>query len=109
MKFSVKSRNNCMRGPTQLSTLLYSQLILRICVATNGLGGGAQTDWVGAPKRTGWGRPNCRCPRARETLDTPLGFWHQYRTTSQISKWFIYPFYFQCKGLPCCSNGLYDV
>ena len=32
-----------MRGPTQLSTLLYSQLILRICAATNGLGGGAQT------------------------------------------------------------------
>ena len=49
-----------MRGPTQLSTLLYSQLILRICVATNGLGGGAQTDWVGAPKlslSTGAGNP----------------------------------------------------
>jgi len=37
-----------LRGPSQLSTLVYSQLILRIYAAsaTNRLGRGAQTDFV---------------------------------------------------------------
>jgi len=35
-----------MRGPNQLSTPLYSQLMLSIYAATNGLGGGAQADFV---------------------------------------------------------------
>jgi len=46
MKFSDGSRNKRMRGPSQLSTPLYSQLILRIYAATNGLGGDAKTDFA---------------------------------------------------------------
>jgi len=42
MKFSDRSRNKYTRGPSQLSTLLYFQLILPIYAATNG--------WVGASK-----------------------------------------------------------
>ena len=55
---TVLETNICrrLRGPSQLSTPLYSQLILRIYAAMNGLGGGQ--NWV--------------CPRARETLGTPL-------------------------------------
>ena len=45
-----------MRSPSQLSTPLYSQLILRIYAVTNGLSGGAQID----------------CPRAQETW---VGHW----------------------------------
>jgi len=56
MKLSDESRNNYTRGPTQLSTPLYSQLILRICAATNRLS-------------------VCLCPRARETLGTSLTAW----------------------------------
>ena len=35
-----------MQGPSQLSTPLYFQLILHIYAATNGLGGGAKTEFV---------------------------------------------------------------
>jgi len=52
MKFSDESRNKFIRAPPQLSTPLYSQLILRIYAATTRLGGGAQTDFV-----TGRGKP----------------------------------------------------
>jgi len=45
-----------LQGPSQLSTPLYSQLILLIYTAMNGLGG--RQNWV--------------CHRARETLRTPL-------------------------------------
>jgi len=46
-----------MQGPSQLLTPLYSQLILPIYAAMNGLGGGAKTKFA---------------PRAREILGTPL-------------------------------------
>ena len=48
-----------MQGRSQFSMLLYSQIILRTYAAsaTNRLGGCAQT---------------CFCPRARETVGTPL-------------------------------------
>jgi len=46
MKFPDESRNKYTRGPNQLSTPLNSLLTLRIYAATNGLGGGAQTDFV---------------------------------------------------------------
>jgi len=35
-----------LQGPSQLSTPLYSQLILRIDAARNGLGGGAKTEFA---------------------------------------------------------------
>jgi len=40
--------NVCRRlqGPSQLSTPLYSQLILRISAAMNGLGGGVKTEFA---------------------------------------------------------------
>jgi len=46
MNFSDGYKNNYMRHPSQLSTPLYSQLVLCIYVAANGLRGGAQTDFV---------------------------------------------------------------
>jgi len=53
IQFSVGFKNNYMPGLNQLSTSLYSQLILRNCAVV-------------------WGRPNWFCPRARETLRTVL-------------------------------------
>ena len=44
-------------GPNQLSLAFYSQFTLRINTATNGLGGGAKTDFA---------------PRAQEPVGTPL-------------------------------------
>jgi len=44
MKLSDGSRNNYTLDSSQLSTLVYSQLILRMYPATNGLDGGAWTD-----------------------------------------------------------------
>jgi len=44
-----------LQGPSQLSTPLYSQLILRIYAAMNGLGGGAKTEFV-----PGRGKPQVR-------------------------------------------------
>jgi len=35
-----------LQGPSQLSTSLYSHLMLRIYAAMNGLGGGAKTDFA---------------------------------------------------------------
>jgi len=35
-----------LQSPSQLSTPLYSQLILRIYAAMNGLGGGAKTEFT---------------------------------------------------------------
>ena len=46
MKFADGSRTNYMQGPSQLSTPLYSQLILCNYAVTNGLGGGAQTEFT---------------------------------------------------------------
>jgi len=46
IKFLDGSRNVYMQGPSQLSTPLYSQLILHIFAATTRLGGAAQTDFV---------------------------------------------------------------
>ena len=46
MKFSDGSRNKYTRSPCQISTLFYTQLTLFVYAATNGLGGGAQTDFV---------------------------------------------------------------
>jgi len=45
VKVSDGCRRNHMQGPSQLSTALYSQLILRIYAATNGLSEGAQADF----------------------------------------------------------------
>jgi len=44
-----------MRNPSQLSTPLYSQLTFLVQVASNGLGGGAQTEFV-----PGRGKPQVR-------------------------------------------------
>jgi len=50
-----------LQGPSQLSTPLYSQLILRIYDAMNGLGGGgAKTEFApgrGKPEVRHWVRP----------------------------------------------------
>jgi len=63
MKFSDGSRNNYVIsvyvGPIQLPTPLCFQLTLRIYAAKNGLGAGAQTDFVlgrGKPEVGHWSR-----------------------------------------------------
>jgi len=63
MKFSYESRNKYLRGPTQLVTPLYSQLILRICAAANRLGGGSGGSkgggWMGHAPPDSWLGPAC--------------------------------------------------
>ena len=51
MKFSDGFSNKHTRGPSQLSTPLYSLLIFRIYAATNVLGGGAKTDFVAGRRK----------------------------------------------------------
>jgi len=54
-----------LHASSQLSTPLYSQLILRICAAMNGLGGGVKTEF--APGR---GKPQVRIRLGHARLET---------------------------------------
>jgi len=56
-----------LQGPSQLSTPLYSQHILRIYAAMNELGGGAKTEFV-----PGAGNPRYATARKTPDLDPPL-------------------------------------
>jgi len=74
-----------MRGPSQHSNPLYSQLTLRICGTMNGLGGGTQTDFAssrGKPYVRHWLPP-------KQSLKTPKV---KYETL-EISRVFINPFH----------------
>jgi len=66
-----------LQGPSQLSTPLYSQLILRIYAAMNRLGGGAKTEFApgaGIP-RCATGRERTQNFNPRRTLVSLLSSW----------------------------------